>query len=207
MGVYGDQILPRVEKLVLGGSRIEKVRRPALEGLAGTVVEIGFGSGPNVPLYPPEVERVHAVEPSEVARRLAARRVQESPVDVDFVGLDGQSLPLDDESVDNALSTFTLCTIPDVDSALREVRRVLSPGGRFFFLEHGLSDQPKVATWQHRLTPIQRRIGGGCHLDRDIAGIVERSGLQIERLDRFTISGPKVYGSMYCGVAAKPAVA
>lgn len=204
MGFYEDQILPRVSDLLLASKRMEKIRRPALDGLAGNVVEIGFGSGPNVPLYPSEVERVHAVEPSEVARRLAAKRIAESATKVEFVGLDGEHLPLEDESVDNALSTFTLCTIPDVDRALREVWRVLVPEGRFFFLEHGLSDHPRVATWQHRLTPLQRRIGGGCHLDRDIAAIVDRSGLRIERLDRFAISGPKVYSTMYSGVAVRP---
>jgi ubiquinone/menaquinone biosynthesis C-methylase UbiE len=204
VGFYTDRILPRVTDVLLASRRMQRVRRPALEGLSGTVVEIGFGSGPNAPLYPPEVELVYAIEPSEVARGRAARRVAESNAEVRFVGLDGEHLPLDDASADNVLSTWTLCTIPDVDQAMREVKRVLVPGGRLHFLEHGLSEEPKVEKWQHRLTPIQRRIGGGCHLDRDIAAIVGRSGLRIERLSRFTISGPKTYGTMFCGVAVKP---
>ncbi|MCX7619334.1 MAG: class I SAM-dependent methyltransferase [Acidimicrobiales bacterium] len=203
MGFYEERVLPRVIDVVLGNRRMQQVRRPSLAGLSGTVVELGFGSGPNVPLYPAEVDRVLAVEPSARARELAQRRIAASSVEVTFVGLDGQSIPIDDRIADCVLSTWTLCTIPDVDAALAEVKRVLKPGGRFFFLEHGLSTDPKVARWQHRLTPIQRKIAGGCHLDRDIEKIVRDAGFGFERYTTFTIGRPKVMNFMYTGVATK----
>jgi ubiquinone/menaquinone biosynthesis C-methylase UbiE len=203
MGVYEQQILPRVIDLMLGGRHMDGVREPALVGLHGEVLELGFGSGPNVPLYPAEVTKVYAVDPAVVGRRLAAKRVAASPVPIEYVGLDGEDLPLEDESVDCVLSTWTLCTIPDVDRALREVRRVLRPGGGLFFLEHGLSQDPAIARRQHRFTPVQKKIAGGCHLDRDIDALVRASGLQVERLSRFAIKGPKTASAMYCGVARK----
>jgi SAM-dependent methyltransferase len=155
-------------------------------------------------LYPAEVERVLAVEPSMRARELAAKRIEASPVAVELVGLDGQALPLDDGVADCVLSTWTLCTIPDVEAAMAEARRVLKPGGRFFFLEHGVSTDPRVARWQHRLTPIQRRVAGGCHLDRDIRRIVLDAGFELERFTNFTIGRPKVMNFMYSGVGVKP---
>lgn len=201
MGFYEHQILPRVIHVVCGNRRMEQVRRPTVAGLHGTVLELGFGSGPNVPLYPEAVERVLAVDPSEVGRALAAKRLDASPVPVTFVGLDGQSIDLPDDSADSALSTWTLCSIPDAVAALREVRRILRPGGELFFLEHGLSDDPKVAARQRRFTPVQRRIAGGCHLDRDIGALVEASGLELRRLDTFTIEGPKSASFQYAGCA------
>jgi len=205
VGFYEEQVLPRVIDVLLGNRRMAKLRRRTVEGLSGTVVELGFGSGPNVPLYPPTVERVLAVDPSLTGRRLAAKRLAVSPVPVEFVGLDGEHLPLDDASVDDALSTWTLCTIPHADLALREVHRVLRPGGRLHFLEHGLCPDPRVAARQHRLNGLQRRIGGGCNLDRDIAGLLEASPLQVESMSTFFIQGPKVLSWMYAGTAVKPA--
>jgi ubiquinone/menaquinone biosynthesis C-methylase UbiE len=205
MGFWEAQVLPRAMDKLLGNEDMAEVRKPSLVGLSGVVVELGFGSGPNVPLYPAEVERVLAVDPAIVGRKLAARRVEASPIPVSYLGLDGESLPLDDEAVDAVLSTWTLCTIPDVDQALQEAKRVLRPGGRLFFLEHGLSTDPKIAHRQHRLTPWQKRIAGGCHLDRDIEDIVVRAGFELERMKRFTISGPKSMSAMYSGVGVKPA--
>ena len=154
-------------------------------------------------VYPSAVERVIAIDPSAVGRKLAAKRLAASRIPVDFAGLDGEQLPLEDNSVDNAVSTWTLCTIPDASAAVREVRRVLRPGGRFFFLEHGLSPDPKVARRQHRLNPLQGRIAGGCHLDRDITQIIEGAGFEIENGRTFYISGPKPLCYMYAG-AARP---
>ena len=201
MGFYDDQILPRVIDIALGNKRIGKVRRRALEGLSGTVVEIGFGSGTNVPYYPSAVERVYAVDPALVGRKLAAKRLAASSIPVEFVGLDGALIPLDDASVDNALSTWTLCTIPDVDAALREVKRVLRPGGRFVFVEHGLSDDPKIAHRQNRFNPIQRRVAGGCNINRDPAALIRAAGFDLEHVDNFVISGPKIMSYMYAGTA------
>ena len=165
------------------------------------MVELGFGSGANLPVYPPGVKRVIAIDPSAVGRKLAAKRLAASSIPVDFAGLDGELLPLDDDSVDNAVSTWTLCTIPDPSAAVREVRRVLRPAGRFFFLEHGLSPDPKVARRQHRLDPLQGRIAGGCHLDRDINQIIQEAGFEIDNGQTFYISGPKPLSYMYVGEA------
>ena len=203
MGFYEDQVLPRAINAMLGNRECQKLRTRAVAGLEGDVLEIGFGSGLNVPLYPEAVTRVLAVDPATVGRKLAADRVAASPIPVEYVGLDGQLLPLPDESVDHALSTWTLCTIPDVDRALGEIRRVLRPGGTLHFLEHGLSTDPKVAKWQHRLTPLQRRIAGGCHFDRDIDALLTATDFTITREDHFCMRGPKTMGTMYEGVAAK----
>lgn len=204
MGFYERRILPRVIDLTCGNRRMDKIRRPSVAGLHGTVLEIGFGSGPNVPLYPAAVERVLAVEPSERGRELAAPRLDRSDVPVVFIGLDGQAIDLPDDSVDSALSTWTLCSIPDAVAALDEVARVLRPGGELFFLEHGLSTDPRIAARQHRYTPIQRRIAGGCHLDRDIGALVEASGLELRSVETFTVAGPKSASFLYAGRATAP---
>ena len=129
MSLWEERVLPRLTDKLLGNREVRKLRKRAVDGLSGTVVEIGFGSGLNVPLYPPEVDKVYAIEPSELAKQLAGERVAESPVPIEFAGLNGEKLPLANDSVDAALSTFTLCTIPDVDQALIELYRVLKPGG------------------------------------------------------------------------------
>jgi ubiquinone/menaquinone biosynthesis C-methylase UbiE len=201
---YGDHVLPRIVDLTCGGTRMHPVRRPALDGLLGTVVELGFGSGPNVGLYPDAVDRVLAVEPSEGARALARKRLARVPhPPVDFVGLDGARLPLEDASADAVLSTFTLCTIPDVDAAMQEVVRVLRPGGALHFLEHGRSDDPEVYRRQVRFEPVQRRIGGGCHLTRDAAELAAAAGLRVDDLARFRLQGPKILTTMSSGRAVK----
>ncbi|MFP3901387.1 MAG: class I SAM-dependent methyltransferase [Acidimicrobiia bacterium] len=203
MGFYERTILPRIVDLTCGTGQIAKLRARITEGLAGDVVEVGFGSGHNVPHYPDDIRRVLAVDPSGTARRLAGRRLADSPIPVEFVGRDGEELPIADESVDAALSTFTFCTIPHVDRALAELRRVLRPGGALHFLEHGLSPDPKVAAWQHRLTPIQKRIGGGCHLDRPIDRLLADAGLRVDDVRHYYLKGPKAFGYMYEGVAHK----
>jgi ubiquinone/menaquinone biosynthesis C-methylase UbiE len=166
------------------------------------VLEIGFGTGHNLPFLPADVTRLLAVEPSGRSVELARERIAESPIDVEVVGLDGQRLPVEDESVDAVLCTWSLCTIPDGVAAVREVRRVLRPGGRFRFIEHGAAPDTEVRRWQDRLNPIQNRIGGGCNLNRDIAGIIEAGGLSITTLDRYYNPGePKAFGAMYEGTA------
>jgi ubiquinone/menaquinone biosynthesis C-methylase UbiE len=204
MGVYEDRLLPRIIDLALRGRPIERTRRVATTGLAGEVLEVGFGSGRNVPYYPADVTRVQAVDPATAGRQLAAARVAASPVPVEYVGLNGERLPLDDESIDHVLITWSLCTIPDVAAALGEVRRVLKPGGVLHFVEHGRSPDAKVARLQDRFTPIQRRVFGGCHLNRPIDSLVERSGLEIANLKNFYLAGPKFMGYMYAGTATRP---
>lgn len=201
MGVYEQQILPRLIDLVLGTKAMGELRSRALDGISGTVLEIGFGSGTNLPYYPAEVRRVLAVDPATVGRKLAARRLAASSIPVEFIGLDGETLPLDDHSVDNAVSTWTLCTIDDVGAALSEVRRALKPRGRLYFLEHGLAPDPHLARRQHRFTPLQQRIAGGCRLDRDHRALLTEAGFELERIANFQIAGPKAASYMYAGIA------
>lgn len=204
MGFYTEQVVPRLADVTLRSRELARLRARVAAGLEGEVLEIGFGSGRNVPHYPAAVTRVRAVDPSTVGRRLAAGRVAESRVPIDYVGLDGEDLPLADASVDHVLSTWTLCSIPDVDRAVAEIGRVLRPGGVFHFLEHGRAPDPGVARWQDRLTPLQRRLAGGCHLNRPIREIVARGGLEIDELDTYYIRGPRPLGYMYEGTATRP---
>jgi len=203
MGLYEEQILPRVTDRVLRGTEAARLRARVTAGLSGEVLEVGFGSGLNVPYYPTAVKRVRAVDPSAVARKLAAERVAASVVPVEYVGADAQVLPLDDASVDHVVSVLTLCTIPAADRALAEIRRVLRPAGAFHFMEHGLSPDETVARWQHRLTPLQRRVFGGCHIDRPIGRLVADAGLELTRLDNYYLKGPRAFGYMFDGVAIK----
>lgn len=205
MGFYDDQVLPRALDKVLGSPRFGTLRRRALGGLSGTVLEIGFGSGPNVPHYPDTVEHVYAVDPATVGRRLAASRLAASPVEVSFVDLDGNHVELDDASVDAAVSTWTLCTVPDEVATLREIARILRPGGVLYFLEHGLSDDDRIAHRQHRMNGVQRRVGGGCNLIRDHDEALRTAGYEDIELARFTIAGPKTMTAMYAGTARRPA--
>ncbi len=203
MGFYSDQILPRFVDVALSGKQLAKLRARVAAGLAGEVVEVGFGSGRNVPFYPEAVTRVRAVDPAVTGRRLAAKRVEASPVPVDYIGLDGEHLPLDDDSVDHVLMTWTLCTIPDPARALEEIHRVLRPGGGLHFVEHGRAPDPKVARRQDRLTPVQRRLAGGCHLNRRIDELVGAAGLDMTQLDTYFLPGPKPMSYMFEGVATK----
>ncbi len=204
MGVWEAQVLPRVIDKMLGNEQMAKVRSRSLAGLHGVVVEIGFGSGPNVPLYPEAVTKVYAVDPSVVGRKLAAERVVASPIPIEFIGLDCEHLPLPDDSADSALSTWTLCSVPDVAAALAELRRVIRPGGDFLFLEHGHSPVEKVARRQQRFEPLQKRVAGGCHLTRDIPALVGGSGFEIQRVAEFDIAGPKIMSHMFSGAARNP---
>jgi ubiquinone/menaquinone biosynthesis C-methylase UbiE len=203
MGWYEERVLPRVVDVALRGKQFDRVRARVAGGLDGEVLEIGFGSGRNVPHYPASVRRVRAVDPATLGRDLAAERVAASAVPVEYVGLDGEVLPLDDSSVDHVLTTWTLCTIPAVDRALEEVRRVLRPGGTLRFVEHGRSPDTGIARWQDRLTPIQRRVFGGCHLNRPIDRMLTDAGLTITQLDTYYLPGPKPFGYLYEGAAAK----
>jgi ubiquinone/menaquinone biosynthesis C-methylase UbiE len=204
MGFYREQVLPRLVDRACAMPGMEKWRAQVVEGLHGRVVEIGFGSGLNVEHYPAEIDVVLAVEPAAVARQLAKKRIAAGAVAVEHVGIDGQSLPIADASCDAALSTFMLCTVLDPALALTEVFRVLRPGGCFHFLEHGISPDPKVALWQRRLEPLQRRLADGCHLTRDAAGLMTGAGFHLKRCDQAYAKGPKPWSYFTLGVAAKP---
>jgi len=207
MGLWENHLLPRVIDVLLGNREVRRHREDVIAGLSGSVVEIGFGSGLNVPLYPAAVTSVLAVEPSSTGRKLSAKRVSRSPVPVEYVGLDGQELQMDDESVDAALSTFTLCTIPDGSRALDELRRVLRPGGQIHFLEHGLAPDSDVAAKQQRFNPWQQRIAGGCNLTRPIDQLVSQAGFEMIELRNEWMRGPramKPWNYLYKGIAVKP---
>jgi SAM-dependent methyltransferase len=204
MGFYADRVAPRLIRFSCGGKSTEPVRRRVCAGLTGRVVELGFGSGLNVPFYPATVTRVAAIEPADLAWRLAAERVRTSPVPVERAGGDGAALPFPDGSYDAALSTWTLCTIPDVAGALRELRRVLRPGGTLHFVEHGLAPDERVRRWQHRLEPVQKRVYG-CSLTRPIVDLVTAAGFTIVDLDVFYSPGwPKSGSAFSLGVARSP---
>lgn len=205
MGVYAEQVLPRIINVVCAMGDAPKLRERVCSGLHGRVLEIGFGSGLNVPHYPPAVTHVDAVEPADVGWKLAGKRLAATTVAVERTGLDGQAIPLPDHSCDTALSTWTMCTIPDIRSALREVRRVLKPGGTLHFVEHGLAPDDKVQRWQHRMEPMQKRVAGGCHLTREIPGLLTEAGFTISELDVFYEKGaPKTLGADSLGVAVSP---
>lgn len=204
VGLYRVHVLPRVVDHICGQGDFRSWRSDVVAGLSGTVVEIGFGSGLNVPHYPDEVELVYAVEPSLAARRMSSDRVADSEVAVRHIGLDGQRLPLGDDSCDGALSTFTLCTIPDVEEALRELRRVIRPGGSFHFLEHGRSPERSVARLQGWFDPVQKTLGDGCHLTRDPVALVEASGMAITRHRSQYGTLPKLWNWLTIGTARVP---
>ncbi|QCQ93431.1 class I SAM-dependent methyltransferase [Rhodococcus sp. SGAir0479] len=202
MGFYTDRIVPHLVDASCGMSLTEASRRRVCAGLHGRVVEIGFGSGLNVPFYPDAVMSVSAVEPADVAWRLAQKRVAHSDIPVERSGLDGQALPFPDDTFDTALSTWTMCTIPDAGAALRELRRVLTPDGTLHFVEHGLAPHANVRRWQRRFEPIQKAVAGGCHLTRDIPALVRAGGFEIGELDTFYEKGaPKIMGALSLGVA------
>lgn len=168
-------------------------------------MEIGFGSGLNVASYPPEVTLVYAVEPALVARKIAVPRIAASPIPIQYAGLHGETVALEDNSCDGAMCTFTLCTIPGVEQALTELRRVLKPGGRFHFLEHGLAPDAKTQKWQRRLDPIEVRLADGCHLTRDPVELVKAAGFEMEFVHSEFTKGPKPWVFMTFGQAINPA--
>ncbi len=184
-----------------------KLRSQVVPHATGTVLEVGMGSGINLEFYSPEtVSLVYGLEPSEGMRRKAQANLGRSPVTVEWLDLPGEKIPLPDESVDTVLLTFTLCTIPDWQAALHQMKRVLRPGGELLFLEHGQSPDEAVQKWQHRITPGWKRIAGGCHLNRPIAELIRETGFEITELENFYMpKAPKFAGYIYKGRARHPA--
>ncbi len=204
MGVYREQVLPRIQNKVMNTKVTREIRSRVCSGLHGEVVEIGFGTGLNTAYYPPELSKVYAVEPSKVCMRLAEDRVAASTAPVELAGLTGEHLDLPSDQFDGVLSTWTLCTIPDMAAALDEIRRVLKPNGQFHFVEHGHSPDEGVARWQSRLEPLNKRLFGGCHLTRNMAESIGKAGFVVERLNTYYTKGdPKPFGYTYEGFARK----
>jgi ubiquinone/menaquinone biosynthesis C-methylase UbiE len=202
MGFYANHVLPRLINVACGAKPSRRLRERVCAGLHGEVVEIGFGTGHNVPFYPAAVERVAAIEPAALSWKLAQDRLSASSIPVEQSGLDGQALPFPDDSFDTALSTWTLCTIPDPVLALREIHRVLRPGGTLHFVEHGLAPDEDVQRWQRRLEPLNKRIAGGCHLTRPILDLLDTAGFTVQEVDVFYEEGaPKTLGADSLGVA------
>jgi ubiquinone/menaquinone biosynthesis C-methylase UbiE len=204
MGVYQDQLLPRLQNKVMDNKNLREVRTRVCSALRGDVVEVGFGTGLNAPHYPDGIQRIAAVEPSSLCMHIAEPRIAATSAKVELAGLNGETLDLPSDEFDAALSTWTLCTIPDVAAALAEIRRVLKPGGTFHFVEHGRAPDAHVARWQARIEPAWKHVAGGCHVTRQISDLVERAGFQLDSVHTYYMNGePKVFGYTFEGVATK----
>jgi len=205
MGFYDRHILPWVLNAAMSAKPITYQRRKIVPRAEGRVLEVGFGAGHNLPFYNPDkVTCLWALEPSPEMRARAGARAALSPIPLEFLGLPGEQIPLDAASADTILITYTMCTIPDVMKALGEMRRVLKPSGRMLFCEHGEAPDESVLRWQHRITPVWKRIGGGCHLDRPIPKLIREAGFTVEEMQTMYLPGtPRFAGFNYWGSAAK----
>ncbi len=204
MGFYSQVIYPRLCDLLMKQEFLAKHRRELLAGASGEILEIGFGTGLNLPYYPPQVRRITAVDPSPGMHRIAREPIASSGIEVDLQVGDCQSLPFENDRFDCVVSSWTLCSIDDVDRAVAEVYRVLKPGGRFLFIEHGLSPEPKVQKWQRRLNWLQMRLAEGCRLDRNIRAIVAAQPFASVQVDEFDLGTfPRTHSHMFRGVADK----
>lgn len=203
MGFYGKYIFPKIVDRVMDSKDMRAARDKTLEGVTGDIFEIGFGTGLNLDHYPQHVRRITTADVNPGMAKAAQRRIAASKIDVDNRVLNGESLPFDDGSFDSVVCTWTLCSIANADKALAELRRVLRPKGRFFFIEHGLSDDPKIRKWQDRLTPYWKIIGDGCHLNRDAGALLRDNGFALAKLENFYMDGPRFATYMYQGVAEK----
>lgn len=204
MQFWEERVVPLLVDKALSMGTVHKERSIVCADLSGRVLEVGFGSGLNTTHYPAAVTEIAAVEPSDRGWEMSQGGRAASPVPVTRIGLDGQDIAAPDHSFDQALITFSLCTIPDPVRALREVRRLVRPGGTLAFLEHGISPDPGVARWQRRLDPIEKRVAGGCHLTRDVPAMLREAGLQVEDVETKYLAGPALmrpWGYLYRGTA------
>jgi ubiquinone/menaquinone biosynthesis C-methylase UbiE len=199
MSFYRDVLLPRFYDLAMRDRRLVPYRERIIRAAEGRVLEVGVGSGLNLPFYPDRVREVLALEPNPRLISMAQRSTRS--VSVTFVEGSAESIPIDDASIDTIVTTWTLCTIPDAGAALSQMRGVLRPGGRLLFVEHGRAPEERVSRWQDRLTPLWRRISGGCHLNRPIGIMIEGSGFRLDRLEAGYIPGPKIMSFTYEGAA------
>lgn len=204
MGIYSTYIFPNLMNLSMSGKQVTPYRQEVLNAARGEILEIGFGTGLNLPYYPKEVKKITTVDVNAGMNSLAVKNIKKSPIKVEYHILDAQGLPFADGSFDTVVSTWTLCSIKNINQALAEVYRVLIPGGKFIFAEHGLSTEPKVQKWQNLLTPIQKVMADGCHLNRDIETLIKTAGFSFDSLTKKYAEGiPKIAGYFYYGIAHK----
>jgi len=204
MGFYSEVLFPWGMNLTMSGDTFKQQRQAILQSVDGKILEIGFGSGLNLPHYPDNVKELVSVDPNAGMGRYTQKQIAASNIIVDRQVLSGESLPMPEDSFDTVVSTWTLCSIKDVEKALAEVKRVLKPRGQFIFLEHGLSPDKKVSRWQHRLNGVQKVIGDGCHLNRDMRQLVNDTGFsQLDVENYYFPKIPKFLGYMYRGIAIK----
>ena len=204
INIYSRLIFPNLIDRVMSGESFANYRRVVLAEAIGSVLEIGFGTGLNLAYYPVDrVAKITTVDVNAGMNQLAQKRVAASSIEVDYRVLDGESLPMGDDTFDTVVSTWTLCSIKDVDRSISEIYRVLKPNGKFLFIEHGLSHEPDIQTWQHRLTPIQKIIGDGCHLDRSIRTLISRQFTKLDIQEFYNPDTPKIGGYFYQGMAIK----
>jgi ubiquinone/menaquinone biosynthesis C-methylase UbiE len=204
MGFYSETIFPHLMDWFMDREVLAKYRKILLADARGHVLEIGFGTGVNLPYYPSGIPKITALDPNPGMQPLAQRRIKAAGIPVESRVLNAERLPMADNSFDTVVSTLTMCSIRHLPQALAELHRVLKPGGRLLFLEHGLSPDRSVQAWQHRLTPVSKFLGGGCHLDRNIKKFVEAQPFSALSVDNYYLEdAPKIAGYMYHGTAAK----
>lgn len=203
MGWYDDKILPHLINLACSTKPTRKQREKIVPFASGDILEIGFGSGLNLPYYDrSKVNKLWGLEPSAGMRRKAERQIAAAAIEVELIDLPGEEIPLESNSVDTVLVTYTLCTIPDVLDALEEMRRVLKPGGQLLYCEHGKAPDDSVRRWQDRLNPTWKKVAGGCNMNRDIPELLDSAGFSIVEDNRMYIPGPKALSYQYWGYAA-----
>jgi len=203
MGLYQDQIIPLLINLTMRRRDLAAYRSRVVPSADGRVLEIGIGSGLNLPFYSPNVKDLIGLDPSPKLLSMVRRNLRPDTPSPELIEGSAEAIPLENDSVDTVVTTWTLCTIPDAGRALREMHRVLRPTGRLLFIEHGLATEPNVRWWQDHLTPVWKRIGGGCHLNRAIQSLIEDAGFQFDRFETGYMRGPKPLAFMYEG-AARP---
>lgn len=203
MSFYDDRILPHLINFACGTKPVLKQREKIVPQAEGRILEIGMGSGLNIPFYQPEkVDKVWGLEPSEGMREKARPRVEAAPFELEWLDLPGEEIPLDDNSADTVVLTYTLCTIPDWLKAVQQMRRVLKPGGKLLFSEHGKAPDEAIRRWQNRINPYWNKIAGGCHLNRDIPLMLQEGGFQLKELETLYVpKTPKTMGFTYWGFA------
>jgi ubiquinone/menaquinone biosynthesis C-methylase UbiE len=204
MGFYDNWVVPRILNVAMGMSFVTDERKKALAGVTGAVLEVGFGSGHNLPWYPDAVRSLVAVDPSTEAAKLARKRIAAARFPVEYIALTGERIAAPDASFDSVVSTFTLCSIPDPVAALEQMRRVLKPDGKLFLVEHGRSAEPNIQRWQDRMNGFQRTVCGGCNMNRDIERLVREAGFAFEQIDKYYVKGqPKLTAFLTRGVARR----